>query len=314
MVITFVKRPTSPLDFEPVETPPEDVLYPGSDQEHDYDDEKRVKKKLRVEILGRQYLEGRPLFIQSAGLRGPFDEGWVNPWAGNKRKRGTNGTKRRLATAYDDEKSHAGGSGIGKADATLKRRSPGDVRREGFNDCSEKATRTVARSPERASHPAKRRRRDSIDESKYGDEVERPVKPGSAVSRNNRNDWLKTDHAYLQTGHRSTRKSPTPTSVTKSRTKPTTLPPPEKIKHRRAPSRLTPDAQGIGGYGGGFTPINQRSEPKEGGIQPDTTTKPPTQDPKHFKASTTSSPMTRVEEKELRTAEERTAYEEVPCL
>lgn len=114
MVITFVKRPTSPLSFEPLETPPEDILCPGSDQEYDYDDDKHAKKKLRVEILGKQYLEGRPLFIQSAGLRGPFGEGWVNPWAREKRKRGTDDTKRRLEIANDDEESHAVGLEVGK--------------------------------------------------------------------------------------------------------------------------------------------------------------------------------------------------------
>ena len=315
MVITFVKRPTSPLDFEPVETPPEDILCPGSDQEYEYDDEKRAKKKLRVEILGRQYLEGRPLFIQSAGLRGPFEEGWINPWAGGKRKRGTNGTKRRLAAAYEED-NYAVGLEIGKADAAVNRRPPGNVRYEDFNEKSEKATSVVKRSPVRTSHSAKRRRRDSIDESTYGDEIERPVKAGSTAPRNDRNNWLKTDHGYMQAGARSSRKSPTPTSATKSRTKPVTLRPPEKAQHRRAPSRPMPDAQGIDRYGSGFTPINQRSEPKEGGIQPETTAKPLTQDPKHVEVSRTSSPKTMVEEKDLRSADERTrhAYGEVPRL
>ena len=316
MVITFVKRPTSPLDFEPVETPPEDILYPGSDQEYDYDDEKRAKKKLRVEILGRQYLEGRPLFIQSAGLRGPFEEGWINPWAGSKRKRGTNGTNRRLATAYDEEESHAVGLEIAKADATVKRKSPKDVRHEGFNNNSAKATTTVARSPVRTSHAAKRRRLDSVDESKYDDEIERPVKAEPGAPTTSRNHWLKTDHAYLQAGSRGSRKSPTPTSATKSRTKPVTLLPPEKAQRRRSFSRPTSDAQEIDGYGGGFTPINRRSEPKEGGIQPETIAKPPRQDPKHVEVVMTSSPKLRVEEKDLRTADKRTrhAYGEVQRL
>ncbi len=308
MVITFVKRPASPLDFEPLETPREDILCPGSDQEYDYDDDKRAKKKLRVEILGRQYLEGRPLFIQSAGLRGPFEEAWVNPWAGEKRKRGTE-------TAYDEE-SHAVGLEVGKADSTVKRRLPADVRHEGFNGNSEKATSIVKRSPVRTSHTAKRRRRNSVDESKYDDEIERPMKAGSAAPKNSQNYWLKTDHAYLQAGSRSSRKSPTPTSATKSRTKPVTLPPPEKAQHRRAPSRTTPDAQRIGVCGCGFTPINQRSEPKDGEIQLETTAEPPRQDPKQIEMSTTGSSKIRVEERDLRAADEGTrhAHEEVQRL
>ena len=54
------------------------------------------------------------LFIQSAGLRGPFGEGWVNPWAREKRKRGKDDTKRRLEIANDDEESHAVGLEVGK--------------------------------------------------------------------------------------------------------------------------------------------------------------------------------------------------------
>lgn len=313
MVITFVKRPTSPLDFEPIETQPEDILYPGSDQEYDYDEEKHAKKKLRVEILGRQYLEGRPLFIQSAGLRGPFEEGWVNPWAGHKRTRGTDGTKRRLANAYDEDENHAVGLEIGKADATVKRKPPKDVRHEGLNNNSAKATTTVPRSPVRTSHAAKRRRLDSVDETKNVDEIERPLKAESAAPTTSRNHWLKTDHAYQQTGSRGSRKSPTPTSAARSRTKPVTLHLPVKTQHERSPSRPTPDAQGIDGYGGGFTPINRRSEPKEGGVQPETIAKPPTQDFRHVEASITSSPTLRVEEKDLRTTDERPrhTYEEV---
>ncbi|KAK0512041.1 hypothetical protein JMJ35_005169 [Cladonia borealis] len=316
MVITFVKPPTSPLDFEPLETRPEDILYPGSDQEYDYDDDKRAKKKLRVEILGRQYLEGRPLFIQSAGLRGPFEDGWVNPWAREKRKRGTNDTKRRLETADDEEENHTVGLEVGKGDSTVKRRHPGDISNGIVNGDSEKATSVAKRSPVRANHTAKRRKRDSVDESRHDDEVERPVKTGPAASNNSKNHWLKSDHAYLQAGSRSSRRSPTPTAATKSRTRPVTLPPPEKAQHRRASSRTTPDAQRIGVYSGGFTPINPRPKSKDGGIQSETTAEPPRQDPKQIEASTIGSPKIRVEEKDLRSADERTrhAHEEVQRL
>ena len=317
MVITFVKRPASPLDFEPVETVPEDILYPGSDQDYDYDDHKRAKKKLRVEILGRQYLEGRPLFIQSAGLRGPFEEGWINPWASRKRKHGTDNTKRRLATAYDEEESHAVGLEIGKGDSIVNRRPPGDGGHEMFNGNSEKATSVVKRSPVRTSHTAKRRRRELVDESRYDHETEKSVKAGSTAPKISQQHWLKTDHTYLQAGPGSSHKSPTPTSATRSRTKPVTRPLPEKVEHRRAPSRKTPDAQRTDVYGCGFTPINQRSEPKDGEIvQLGTTAKPPRQDLEQIEVSTTSSPKIRVEEVDLRIADERIrhAHEEVKRL
>ena len=86
MVQPFKKRPTSPLLYEPLYTPPEGILYPGSDEEATPDE--REKKRIRVEVQGQQYLNGRPLFIQSASLRGPFEKGWVNPWQSNERKHG----------------------------------------------------------------------------------------------------------------------------------------------------------------------------------------------------------------------------------
>lgn len=316
MIINFAKRQTSPLDFEPLETPPEDILCPGSDQEYDYDDDKRAKKKLRVEILGRQYLEGRPLFIQSAGLRGPFEDGWVNPWAREKRKRGTGDSKRRSETAYDEEESQTVGLEIEKVGFTVKRRRPGDTTNKTLNGNSEKAPSVVKRSPGRTSHSAKRRRRNSVDESKHDDEIVRPVKAGSAEPKNSKNGWLKTDHAYLQAGSRSTRRSPTPTAATKSRSTPVSLPPLEKAQHRKASSRTTPDAQRIHVYNGGFTPINQRSEPKNENMQPEIIAEPPRQNPKRIEESTTSGPKLWVDEKHLRAADERTrhAHEEVQRL
>lgn len=84
MVWPYVKRPTSPLHFEPLYVPPEDVLYPGSDCDGLQD--RHLNKRRRVEELGQKVLEGKPLLIASASLRGPLDKGWVNPWANQKRK------------------------------------------------------------------------------------------------------------------------------------------------------------------------------------------------------------------------------------
>lgn len=78
MVATFVKRPTSPLSFEPLIPSPTEILCDGSDEEAT--PEEHRDKRRRVETQGQIYLEDRPLFIQSAALRGPFEEGWVNPW------------------------------------------------------------------------------------------------------------------------------------------------------------------------------------------------------------------------------------------
>ena len=79
----FVKRAVSPLDAEPITVPPEDILYPASDD--GLSAEGRRNKRRRIEAEGQRYLEGKPLFILSAALRGPLDTGWVNPFKRRKR-------------------------------------------------------------------------------------------------------------------------------------------------------------------------------------------------------------------------------------
>lgn len=58
----------------------------ASDEE--LDDAARAAKRQRVEKLAESYLQGKPLLILSASLRGPFNDGWTNPWKKN-RTRGT---------------------------------------------------------------------------------------------------------------------------------------------------------------------------------------------------------------------------------
>ncbi|KAJ5083458.1 hypothetical protein N7456_012885 [Penicillium angulare] len=76
-------RPVSPVAFEscilPVtnsDSDPYELL--GSDDE--LDDDARAKKRQRIEKLAESYLRGGSLFISTAKLRGPFDDGWKNPW------------------------------------------------------------------------------------------------------------------------------------------------------------------------------------------------------------------------------------------
>ncbi|KAJ5256906.1 hypothetical protein N7478_013010 [Penicillium angulare] len=76
-------RPVSPVAFESCIIPatnsdsdPYELL--GSDDE--FDDKARAKKRQRIERLAESYLRGGSLFISTAKLRGPFDDGWKNPW------------------------------------------------------------------------------------------------------------------------------------------------------------------------------------------------------------------------------------------
>ena len=74
----FVPRSTSPLSFEPLSTSSDDAF--GSDSDNELDEGARAAKRRRIEQLGKSYLEGKQLFILSAGLKGPFDGDWKNPW------------------------------------------------------------------------------------------------------------------------------------------------------------------------------------------------------------------------------------------
>ncbi|KAL1885168.1 Vacuolar protein sorting-associated protein 11 [Paecilomyces lecythidis] len=73
------RRPISPLSLETVpalELEADDLL--GSDDE--LDESARAAKRRKIEQLGESYLKGQPLFILSASLKGPFEDGWDNPW------------------------------------------------------------------------------------------------------------------------------------------------------------------------------------------------------------------------------------------
>ena len=73
----------------------------GSDDE--LDDVARAAQRSRIERLAESYAQGAPVYILSASLRGPFDDGWVNPWKKNRRRdyaRGHSGrTKKKRATS-----------------------------------------------------------------------------------------------------------------------------------------------------------------------------------------------------------------------
>lgn len=75
------RRPTSPVSLEVCSPSADDIDSDGvlgSDDE--LDEDARNAKRQKIEKLAEAYLQGTPLFILSASLKGPFDQGWVNPW------------------------------------------------------------------------------------------------------------------------------------------------------------------------------------------------------------------------------------------
>jgi hypothetical protein len=73
-------RPVSPLQYEPLHTRPEDVLFEQESEGSGNDEEYRAAKRRRIEKLAQQYLRGDGLFILTAGIKGPLGGGWKNPW------------------------------------------------------------------------------------------------------------------------------------------------------------------------------------------------------------------------------------------
>ena len=58
------------------------------DSDKDLRPSERAAKRRRIEGHAESYIRGGQLFIQSAVLRGPLDEGWINPWQKISKSRG----------------------------------------------------------------------------------------------------------------------------------------------------------------------------------------------------------------------------------
>ncbi|KAJ4404695.1 hypothetical protein N0V85_004828 [Neurospora sp. IMI 360204] len=73
--------PDGPVYSEALHTA-EDVLYSGSEDEA-YNSP--TERRERYEHKGQRFLQGKPLMLLSASLRGPFtkESGWSNPWRSN---------------------------------------------------------------------------------------------------------------------------------------------------------------------------------------------------------------------------------------
>ncbi|KAI9787104.1 MAG: hypothetical protein M1839_003339 [Geoglossum umbratile] len=78
-------KPVSPVDARPLSPTPSDVV--ASDSEAEVSQEARDAKRRRIEQIAQQYLSGQGIFILSAGLWGPFDTNWSNPWRRVEKRR-----------------------------------------------------------------------------------------------------------------------------------------------------------------------------------------------------------------------------------
>lgn len=209
-----MKRPTSPLLFEPLYNPPEDVLYPGSDEEETPDE--REKKRLRVETQAQQYLNGRPLFILSAGLRGPFEKGWVNPWRSKERKYAVDDIRRFPEVEKEVLPRH---SHMQVDQSTGKRKA---VAVSGYGSLSYDSDNgaPMATEASRSEEPTDNQRRQrELDEPHGYHGSQRKIDQGLALPDGNRHHWLKRNKTHLQTRSREDTRSSTPSPIAKPRNK-----------------------------------------------------------------------------------------------
>ncbi|KIW64586.1 hypothetical protein PV04_09509 [Phialophora macrospora] len=78
-------RPVSPICADEVPLDKDTIVYCDQNDGVEEDEKERTAKRQRIETLATGHLRGQPVFILTAGLRGPFGDEWQNPWAKQKR-------------------------------------------------------------------------------------------------------------------------------------------------------------------------------------------------------------------------------------
>jgi hypothetical protein len=92
------------LEYDGLHVNPEDLLEDLPSET--YDPEQQAGKRRRIEAIASRYLvRGQTPVILSAGLRGPFNHGWTNPWRSELRIRSRLSDK---SSATVDQSSDAG--------------------------------------------------------------------------------------------------------------------------------------------------------------------------------------------------------------
>jgi hypothetical protein len=118
MPVTLHPHLKRELEFDDFHIEPKDVIENVSRGHCDPDEQ--AAKRQRIEKIAAQYLQGKVPVILSAGLRGPFDKGWKNPWSKSKKP------KRKSSDKESSESSYK--SGI-NARAGSRRTRPAEAKR-----------------------------------------------------------------------------------------------------------------------------------------------------------------------------------------
>lgn len=274
------RRPTSPLCLEPLsptESDADGLL--GSDDE--LDEPTRAAKRRRIEKLGECYLQGKPPVILSASLRGPFDNGWVNPWRKTRKQkpssthkkssvyRETNVPDRIVIPETDFKKRRLEDGPLTKLEGSRSRMraisSSSTAVSEGKGDHAkakgEAHDRPDSRPKEAGKALARQYSRRTVP---CTNGLSAPnERSRSSLTRPVGESWLKTDRRNVDIQHINPPKSPTPAvSRPRGSTDMSKMNPPRvKISASRCPNPArnspshVPTTRTLG-----FTPINSRKD------------------------------------------------------
>ncbi|CAI7633527.1 unnamed protein product [Penicillium glandicola] len=204
-------RPVSPVSLETCMPPPSEI---DSDEllasDDELDDAARAAKRQRVEKLAESYLQGKPLLILSASLRGPFNDGWVNPWK-KDRTRGTGASPRVLLNHQTNISERVVQETDLRAPKYREGLSVGSRRREILaTSCNSPKSSVQARDRSSPSKSSRRQSKEPTPRPRQGGQNEAlrrsPTKskepPSSAVDTQSivpprTADWLKKDRKLM---------------------------------------------------------------------------------------------------------------------
>ncbi|KAL2002970.1 hypothetical protein VTN02DRAFT_5379 [Thermoascus thermophilus] len=272
------RRPTSPLCLEPLSPAESDAGgLLGSDDE--LDEPARAAKRRRIEKLGECYLQGKPPVILSASLRGPFDNGWVNPWRKTRKQKAS--STHEKSSAYR-ETDVADRIVIPETDFKKRRLEDGPLTKlEGSRSRIRAISSSSAAVSEGKGDYAKARgeAHDRPRPKEAGKDLARQCsrrtvpcanglsapneRPRSSLTRPVGDSWLKTDRRNVDIQHINPPMSPTPAvSRPRGSTDMSKMNPPRvKISASRCPNPAgnspshVPTTRTVG-----FTPINSRKD------------------------------------------------------
>jgi hypothetical protein len=113
------------LDFDGFHVRAEDIIEEPPVERLRQED--HAAKRQRIEKIASQYLQGRRPLILSAGLRGPFNDGWKNPWATTKLATRTSPNKQ---TNVQERRHVAGRISAGRlASSGVKKRTKSEAQK-----------------------------------------------------------------------------------------------------------------------------------------------------------------------------------------